>query len=45
MGEAEEEGKRGGGGGYEESNEMEEKDVINYCRRRGGKGIGKWWEN
>ena len=21
------------------------KAVTNYCRLRGGKGIGKWWEN
>ena len=33
------------GSGYQEGDGMEEKAVTNYCRLRGGKGIGKWWGN
>ena len=46
MGETEEKGVfRGGRGGRDhKSDEVEAGAVTNYCRLRGGKGIGRWWE-
>ena len=45
MGEAEEEGKCGGRRGIKRAMGWRRKAVTNYCRLRGGKGIGRWWDD
>ena len=42
----EEEGERGGGGDViKRVMGWKRRAVTSYCRLRGGKGIGRWWEN